>query len=106
MSFWINNVIKEFSDLGINKIKTKLINLNKFCLIKDDYKLFIINKQEYKMIAVLIQDNGEYDFLLQNQNLVDYVEILNDFVSEFYLVYNKEGRVNNEKDRNVYNNCN
>lgn len=44
MSFWVNNVIKEFYDLGINKIKTKLINLNKFCLIKDDYKLFIINK--------------------------------------------------------------
>lgn len=43
------------------------------------------------MIAVLIQDNGKYDFLLQNQNLVEYVEILNDFVSEFYLVYNKEG---------------
>lgn len=73
MSFWLNDVIKNFSNLGINKIKSKLINSNKFCLIKDDDVIFIIDKQEYEMIVVLIKDNGLYSFILQNKNLVDYM---------------------------------
>lgn len=100
MSFWINNLVNDFSKLKWDKLDSKFSNFNKFFLVNEGNKLFICDKEEYKMIVILKQENGMYKFLLQEYVISDYFTVLNKFLEELkmYTIY-KTLEIENEENR-------
>lgn len=106
MRFWVNNVINDFAKLNWGKLNDGFSKFKKFFLIKDNNILFIVNKKESKMIVILINSNSTYNFGGQEYAVVDYFEILNEFLKELkdYTLYKElggayeENRIYNDND--------